>query len=90
MSSMVTGVSGTQSPPLEATGEDKPMGASSVESAQKGEKVEAVPDGEQRKQYFEPTEVENSNSKSNPKSGSKPRGGDVMGQSLGDTLDKST
>ncbi|KAJ3716818.1 hypothetical protein DFJ43DRAFT_1100536 [Lentinula guzmanii] len=56
MSSTVTGVSGTQSPPLEATGEHKPMGASSVESAQKGAQVEAVPDYEQRKQYFEPTE----------------------------------
>lgn len=45
----ITSVSGTQSPPLEATGEDKPMGASSVESAQKGAEVEAVPDYQQRK-----------------------------------------
>lgn len=50
----VVGVSGTQSPPLEATGEDKPMGASSVESAQKGEKVEAVSDSEQRKRMYWP------------------------------------
>lgn len=48
----VVGVSGTQSPPLEATGEDKPMGASSVESAQKGDKVEAVSDSEQRKRMY--------------------------------------
>lgn len=48
---MSSGVSGTQSPPLEATGEDKPMGASSVQ----GEAVKAVPDSEQRKRasfYF--------------------------------------
>ncbi|KAJ3889968.1 hypothetical protein GG344DRAFT_78277 [Lentinula edodes] len=76
-----TSVSGTQSPPLEATGEDKPMGASSVESAQKGAEVEAVPDYEQRKQYFESTEQDQSSSKSR-------RGEGVMGQSLADTLEK--
>ncbi|KAF9061547.1 hypothetical protein BDP27DRAFT_1337944 [Rhodocollybia butyracea] len=57
---MSSTVSGTNSPPLEATGEDKPMGASSIESAQKGEQVKAVPDSEQRKQYFQPTELEDS------------------------------
>ncbi|KAJ3996426.1 hypothetical protein F5050DRAFT_1807742 [Lentinula boryana] len=81
MSSTATGVSGTQSPPLEATGEHKPMGASSVESAQKGAQVEAVPDYEQRKQYFEPTEQDQSNS--------KPREG-LVGQSLQDSLEKRT
>ena len=39
--------SGTQSPPLEATGEEKPMGFSSVNSDK--EPVEVVPDKEQRK-----------------------------------------
>ncbi|KIK56668.1 hypothetical protein GYMLUDRAFT_46979 [Collybiopsis luxurians FD-317 M1] len=85
MSPTVTGVSGTQSPPLEATGEDKPMGASSVESAQRGDTVEAVPDKEQRKQYFEPVEQENSNSKQR----TAPKG-HAMGQSLADTLEKQT
>ncbi|KAF4583451.1 hypothetical protein EYR38_002202 [Pleurotus pulmonarius] len=42
--------SGTQSPPLEATGEEKPMGFSSVDSNK--EPVEVVPDKEQRKAYF--------------------------------------
>ncbi|KAJ4470559.1 hypothetical protein C8J55DRAFT_563890 [Lentinula edodes] len=79
----ITSVSGTQSPPLEATGEDKPMGASSVESAQKGAEVEVVPDKEQRKQYFDSTEHDQSNS--------KPRKGEgVMGQSLADALEKRT
>ncbi|KZT03732.1 uncharacterized protein LAESUDRAFT_683256 [Laetiporus sulphureus 93-53] len=44
---------GTQSPPLEATGQEKPMGVSSVS----GEKPEAVPDAQQRQQYF-PEDVE--------------------------------
>ena len=35
---------GAQSPPLEATGEDQPMGMSSVG----GDKAQAVPDTEQR------------------------------------------
>lgn len=40
---------GTESPPLEATGQAQPMGASSVGGAQRGEKPEAVSDTEQRK-----------------------------------------
>ncbi|KAJ3754238.1 hypothetical protein EV361DRAFT_963910 [Lentinula raphanica] len=82
MSPTVTGVSGTQSPPLEFTGEHKPMGASSVESAQKGEQVEAVPDYEQRKQYFEEIEQDQSNSKP------AKRGERLVGQSLQDDLEK--
>ncbi|PSR81169.1 hypothetical protein PHLCEN_2v6504 [Hermanssonia centrifuga] len=39
---------GTQSPPLEATGEDKPMGISSID----GDTPDAVPDSEQREEYF--------------------------------------
>jgi hypothetical protein len=38
--------SGTQSPPLEATGEHKPMGISSVNDPDA--KIEVVPDSEQR------------------------------------------
>ncbi|KAF9495033.1 hypothetical protein BDN71DRAFT_1448168 [Pleurotus eryngii] len=45
--------SGTQSPPLEATGEEKPMGFSSVNSHKEATKV--VPDKEQRKAYFPDT-----------------------------------
>ncbi|KAL4256427.1 hypothetical protein AB1N83_011100 [Pleurotus pulmonarius] len=45
--------SGTQSPPLEATGEEKPMGFSSVNSNK--EPVEVVSDKEQRKAYFPDT-----------------------------------
>jgi hypothetical protein len=42
--------SGTQSPPLEATGEHKPMGATSVNAVSEGtSKIEAVSDSEQRK-----------------------------------------
>lgn len=38
------------SPPLEATGEDKPMGSGSVNAVAEGKgEVEAVPDTEQRK-----------------------------------------
>lgn len=43
--------SGTQSPPLEATGEDKLMGISSVDTPDA--KIEVVPDSEQRVQYFQ-------------------------------------
>ncbi|KAI0828651.1 hypothetical protein BC628DRAFT_1316282 [Trametes gibbosa] len=39
---------GTASPPLEATGEDKPMGISSVGAG----KPEVVPDAQQRQGYF--------------------------------------
>lgn len=42
---MSSTISGTNSPPLEATGEHKPMGKSSVD----GGTVHAVPDSEQRK-----------------------------------------
>ncbi|EPQ52148.1 hypothetical protein GLOTRDRAFT_95806 [Gloeophyllum trabeum ATCC 11539] len=47
----VKGVTGTQSPPLEATGENRPMGVSSVEQSS-GEGVNAVSDSEQRGAYF--------------------------------------
>ncbi|OCH86461.1 hypothetical protein OBBRIDRAFT_797172 [Obba rivulosa] len=40
---------GTQSPPLEATGEESPMGVSSIN----GGHPDAVPDSIQRQQYFE-------------------------------------
>ncbi|KAI0716738.1 hypothetical protein C8Q76DRAFT_794999 [Earliella scabrosa] len=39
---------GTQSPPLEATGSEQPMGVSSI----RGDKPQAVPDSQQRKEYF--------------------------------------
>ncbi|KAI0676369.1 hypothetical protein C8Q78DRAFT_996991 [Trametes maxima] len=39
---------GTQSPPLEATGQEQPMGVSSVD----GGKPKAVPDSQQRQGYF--------------------------------------
>ncbi|KAJ3512746.1 hypothetical protein NLJ89_g3335 [Agrocybe chaxingu] len=42
-------LSGTQSPPLEATGSAKPMGVSSIDGTQKGG---YVLDAEQRKEYF--------------------------------------
>ncbi|KDQ58674.1 hypothetical protein JAAARDRAFT_193207 [Jaapia argillacea MUCL 33604] len=51
-------ISGTQSPPLEATGSHIPMGASSVEQAMntKGPcQCAYVSDREQRSQYFEDT-----------------------------------
>ncbi|KAH9940318.1 hypothetical protein B0H21DRAFT_579386 [Amylocystis lapponica] len=40
---------GTQSPPLEATGQEQPMGVSSID----GGKPDAVPDAQQREQYFQ-------------------------------------
>ncbi|RPD61407.1 hypothetical protein L227DRAFT_652670 [Lentinus tigrinus ALCF2SS1-6] len=40
---------GTQSPPLEATGDDQPMGVSSIN----GDKPQAVSDKQQRQGYFE-------------------------------------
>ncbi|KZP18140.1 hypothetical protein FIBSPDRAFT_956517 [Athelia psychrophila] len=52
--------SGTESPPLEATGEHKPMGAGSVnavaEGKQSGGDVQAVPDRDQRGAYFDNAE----------------------------------
>lgn len=47
--------SGTQSPPLEATGEDKLMGASSVDTPDA--KAEVVPDSEQRARTFSSSAV---------------------------------
>ncbi|RDB30683.1 hypothetical protein Hypma_005831 [Hypsizygus marmoreus] len=46
-------VCGTNSPPLEATGEETVMGASSVDKV--GHPIEVVKDAEQRKQYFNPS-----------------------------------
>ncbi|KAF9787920.1 hypothetical protein BJ322DRAFT_1045999 [Thelephora terrestris] len=45
-----TMTSGTQSPPLEATGEHETMGISSVDSPDA--KIEVVPDSEQRARTF--------------------------------------
>ncbi|EGO29709.1 hypothetical protein SERLADRAFT_379023 [Serpula lacrymans var. lacrymans S7.9] len=42
--------SGTQSPPLEATGEEVPMGVSSIDQE---EPVQHVKDADQRKDYFD-------------------------------------
>ncbi|PCH35375.1 hypothetical protein WOLCODRAFT_156067 [Wolfiporia cocos MD-104 SS10] len=44
---------GTQSPPLEATGQEEPMGVSSIS----GDKPDAVPDIQQRQQYFQGVEA---------------------------------
>ncbi|TFK38123.1 hypothetical protein BDQ12DRAFT_735721 [Crucibulum laeve] len=68
---------GTQSPPLEATGEEKPMGASSVDS---GKHHGHVSDTEQRAEYFKGSDKESAGS-------AKP---EKMGQSLADTLEKQT
>jgi len=62
-------ISGTQSPPLEATGEHTVMGASSVDNP--NEKHEVVPDIKQREQYFE-DESSNKDSSNDQKSGNKP------------------
>ncbi|KAF5345941.1 hypothetical protein D9758_011431 [Tetrapyrgos nigripes] len=78
---MPSTISGTQSPPLEATGEHKPMGQSSVSS--EGQKVDVVPDAEQRKQYF------SEDSKSASDETSRAAGGvRKMGESLADKLEK--
>ncbi|EPS95125.1 hypothetical protein FOMPIDRAFT_1054446 [Fomitopsis schrenkii] len=45
--------SGTNSPPLEATGQEEPMGVTGASGA----KPKAVPDSEQRQQYFEGAET---------------------------------
>ncbi|KAI0732709.1 hypothetical protein C8Q72DRAFT_882065 [Fomitopsis betulina] len=44
---------GTESPPLEATGQEEPMGVTGAS----GTKAKAVPDSEQREQYFKGTET---------------------------------
>ena len=49
--------SGTQSPPLEATGEHEPMGISSVKNPDA--KIEVVPDCEQRARTPSPSAVRN-------------------------------
>ncbi|KAH9833257.1 uncharacterized protein C8Q71DRAFT_860526 [Rhodofomes roseus] len=46
--------SGAQSPPLEATGQEKPMGVTGASGA----KPDAVPDIEQRQQYFQGAETD--------------------------------
>ncbi|KAJ8503468.1 hypothetical protein ONZ45_g10829 [Pleurotus djamor] len=74
---MSTTTSGTQSPPLEATGEHKPMGYTSVNGNNR-DSIETVPDKEQRKQYF--TEDAPSESREMSKSAK-------LGQSLSDELD---
>ena len=77
---------GTQSPPLEATGEHKPLGASSVGSVD--QTIPVIPDGKQREAYFEQTQ---SASKQNPQTSeaqhqkSKVK---KMGESLADKFDK--
>ncbi|KAF9010006.1 hypothetical protein BDQ17DRAFT_1538551 [Cyathus striatus] len=71
-------ISGTQSPPLEATGEDKPMGASSVNTGQQD--AGAVLDSEQRGQYFQSSEKEGTGS-ANPQK---------LGVSLADKMEKRT
>jgi len=57
-------VSRVQSPPLEATGEDKPMGASSVDSV--GAEIPYIKDSEQRKHYFQPEIESHAPSKDKP------------------------
>jgi len=58
--------SGTQSPPLEATGEHRPMGISSVNNPDA--KIEVVPDCEQRAEYFqEPTTIAQKRAANNQK-----------------------
>jgi len=44
---------GTQSPPLEATGQQEPMGVSSIS----GDKPKAASDQHQREQYFQGAET---------------------------------
>jgi len=78
-------ISGTQSPPLEATGEDRPMGASSVNRV--GEKVEAVKDIEQRKQYFQPDSEDDLQARE--KQGGH-GGFQRLGESMADKFDKQT
>ncbi|KAF8068758.1 hypothetical protein FPV67DRAFT_1088611 [Lyophyllum atratum] len=76
-------VAGTQSPPLEATGEDRPMGASSVHRV--GEKVEWVKDSDQRKQYFQPESESKAESDKQA-----PRRQQNLGESMADKFDKQT
>ncbi|KAF5381346.1 hypothetical protein D9615_008348 [Tricholomella constricta] len=75
----MSSISGTQSPPLEATGEDKPMGASSVDTV--GEKIEVVEDTEQRKQYFQEPSPEREAGQTRP---------EKTGESKADKLQKQT
>ncbi|TFK72104.1 hypothetical protein BDN72DRAFT_895087 [Pluteus cervinus] len=56
--------SGTQSPPLEATGSHIPMGYSSIH----GGKIEIVSDSKQRERYFSSENAEVSESTADPKS----------------------
>jgi len=70
-------ISGTQSPPLEATGEHTVMGCSSVYST---EQPQVVLDIEQRRQYFE-DEPEVQETKK--ESGNKPA---FKAQTVGQTL----
>ncbi|KAF9027955.1 hypothetical protein BDZ89DRAFT_1066504 [Hymenopellis radicata] len=80
--------SGTQSPPLEATGEHKPMGVSAVG----GGPVEGVLDAEQRKEYFRAGEAasERDGSEATASSKGKEKGPRVMGESMADKLEKTT
>ncbi|KAF4618702.1 hypothetical protein D9613_010147 [Agrocybe pediades] len=71
--------SGTNSPPLEATGADKPMGASSVDgSVNAGHKS----DQEQRGEYFH-------DAKSQTSSGDKESHAQKMGQSMAAKMEEA-
>ncbi|KIP08416.1 hypothetical protein PHLGIDRAFT_127034 [Phlebiopsis gigantea 11061_1 CR5-6] len=63
---------GTNSPPLTASGQDKPMGVSGIS----GHKPDAVPDSEQRQAYFngsskDDTSTAEAQSQYNPQSAEK-------------------
>jgi len=74
-------ISGTQSPPLEATGSHKAMGASSVHTVE--QPIEVVPDKEQRKEYFGSSGHPSSDSKKE-----KQPKAQNLGESMADKFDK--
>ncbi|GLB42056.1 hypothetical protein LshimejAT787_1100710 [Lyophyllum shimeji] len=83
----MTSVGGTQSPPLEATGEHRPIGASSVHRV--GERLEAVKDIDQRRQYFQPDAADDflTNEQAREQRG-VPGGTQRLGESMAEKLEK--
>ncbi|KAI0690891.1 hypothetical protein BC835DRAFT_1362542 [Cytidiella melzeri] len=49
----MSSVGGTQSPSLDSSGQNEPMGVSNIQ----GDKPKAVPDSKQREQYFQQSET---------------------------------
>ncbi|KAF9530312.1 hypothetical protein CPB83DRAFT_851370 [Crepidotus variabilis] len=79
-----TSISGTQSPPLEATGSDKPMGVSSIDGA----KPEWVSDKDQRQEYFK-TDSDHLHAQESRTQNQHQKQGETQAKKMGQSLAQS-